>query len=322
MEAVLSPVPNLYRVGMSPSDTATEPLTAYLAADGFLDPLLEELGTGVDIHDRLILAPGPARPAAWAQNIWPNVERIAIASIKDGARALKARQRNWALWPLANFRRAQLIQDLLPHVGVKPLVFPTPVPMAPFGSWTLVEPDLILASAHSSSPFRHGEARFVEDREAPPNRAYLKLWEALTVARCYPGPGDRCLDLGASPGGWTWVLQQLGADVLSIDKAPLDSAIAALPRVTQRQQSAFALKPEEVGPIDFLCSDVICYPARLLRLVETWLASGLVRNFICTIKFQAETDHETARAFAAIPGSRVLHLFHNKHELTWIKLEA
>ena len=32
------------------------------------------------------------------------------------------------------------------------------------------------------------------------------------------------------------------------------------------------------------------------------------------------TDHEAARAFAAMPGSRLLHLFHNKHELTWIKL--
>ena len=62
-------------------------------------------------------------------------------------------------------------------------------------------------------------------------------------------------------------------------------------------------------------------PARLLRLVETWLASGLVRNFICTIKFQGETDHETARAFAAIPGARVLHLYHNKHELTWMRIE-
>jgi 23S rRNA (cytidine2498-2'-O)-methyltransferase len=308
--------------GMTPFDDAASPqLTGYLAAEGFLEPLLEELGPDVEVHDRLVLAPGPVRPAAWAQNIWPNVERIPIASIKEGARALKARQRNWGLWPLAHFRRAQLIQDLLPHVGIKPITFPTPVPTAPFGSWTLLEPDLILASAQGSSPFRHGEARFVENREAPPNRAYLKLWEALTVARRYPGPGDRCLDLGASPGGWTWVLQQLGAEVLSIDKAPLDPAIAALPRVTQLQQSAFALKPEAVGPIDFLCSDVICYPARLLRLVETWLASGLVRNFICTIKFQAETDHETARAFAAIPGSRVQHLFHNKHELTWIKLE-
>ncbi len=26
------------------------------------------------------------------------------------------------------------------------------------------------------------------------------------------------------------------------------------------------------------------------------------------------------RRFAAIPGSRLLHLHHNKHELTWIKL--
>ena len=55
-----------------------EPLTAYLAADGFLEPLLEELGPGVELHDRLVLAPGPVRPAAWAQNIWPAVERIPI----------------------------------------------------------------------------------------------------------------------------------------------------------------------------------------------------------------------------------------------------
>ena len=32
------------------------------------------------------------------------------------------------------------------------------------------------------------------------------------------------------------------------------------------------------------------------------------------------TDHESARRFAAIPGSQLRHLFHNKHELTWIKI--
>ena len=47
---------------------------------------------------------------------------------------------------------------------------------------------------------------------------------------------------------------------------------------------------------------------------------GLVRNFVCTIKFQGATDFETMRAFAAIPGSRLLHLHHNKHELTWVRL--
>ena len=31
-----------------------------------------------------------------------------------------------------------------------------------------------------------------------------------------------------------------------------------------------------------------------------------------------DTDHETARAFAAIPGATVLHLHNNKHELTFL----
>ena len=57
---------------------------------------------------------------------------------------------------------------------------------------------------------------------------------------------------------------------------------------------------------------------RLFRLVERWRASGLVKNFVCTIKFQGETDHETARAFAALPGATVLHLHNNKHELTFL----
>jgi hypothetical protein len=86
----------------------------------------------------------------------------------------------------------------------------------------------------------------------------------------------------------------------------------AAPRC-QRQQG--------VGPVDWLFSDVVCYPARLLALVERWLATGTCRNFVCTVKFQGPTDHETARRFAAIPGSLLRHLFHNKHELTWIKID-
>jgi 23S rRNA (cytidine2498-2'-O)-methyltransferase len=54
--------------------------------------------------------------------------------------------------------------------------------------------------------------------------------------------------------------------------------------------------------------------------VRRWLDSGLARRFVCTIKFQGATDHATARDFAAIPGSRLMHLHHNKHELTWVKL--
>jgi 23S rRNA (cytidine2498-2'-O)-methyltransferase len=295
-------------------------LTGYLAAEGFVDELIEELGPVEAVHGRLVLAAGPPRPAVWAQNVWRASLRLPIASIGDAARQLRAIQRNWALYSHAHHRRAALIAEKLPKVSAKPLHFGDPVPAAPLGSWTLLDPATLLAAAECSSPFPHGEVRFHEDRAAPPSRAYLKLWEALTLIGARPGPDDLCLDLGSSPGGWSWVLHGLGARVISVDKAELDPRIAALPRLVHRRQSAFALAPAEIGPVDWLFCDVICYPERLLRLVETWLASGTCRRFLCSVKFQGATDHATARRFAAIPGSRLLHLSHNKHELTWVKL--
>lgn len=296
--------------------------TAYLAAEEYLEPLLVELGDVRSVHGRLVIADGPPRPAAWAQNIWYDPVLIPIQSIKQGAKALRGIQRNWALYGFQHHRRAQLIQDNLPHVSAKPVSFFTPPPTAPLGSWTLLNENTILAAAHCSSPYRNGEIELIEDRVNPPSRAYLKLWEAFTRIGYTPKPGEQCIDLGACPGGWTWVVQSCGANVIAVDKAPLDPRIAALPGVSERRESAFGLKPADIGPIDWLVCDVICYPARLYRMIQGWLDSGLARNYICTLKFQGETDFETARAFAAIPGSQLVHLCQNKHELTWIKLGA
>jgi 23S rRNA (cytidine2498-2'-O)-methyltransferase len=294
--------------------------TAYLAAEGFAAELMHELGETEFAHDRLLVAAGPPRPVAWAQNIWLDPIEIAIDSIGDAARKLRAIQRNWVVYATRLHRRATLIQAQLPVVSAKPLVFGTPAPAAPLGTWTLLDANTVLAAPRCTSPFPNGEMRFVEDRTGPPSRAYLKLWEALTVIGERPGPGDTCLDLGSSPGGWSWALAQMGARVISVDKAPLAPEIARLPGVEAIAESAFALDPAKVGPVDWLFSDIVCYPARLLALVERWLAAGTCRRFVCTIKFQGETDHAVAARFAAIPGSQLRHLFHNKHELTWIKL--
>ena len=298
----------------------TEAFTAYLAAPGFEADLRAELGGAAEEYGRLLLVPGPPGPAAWAQNIWLAPVLLEGATIGEAAKALRAMQRNW--WPYAFHlhRRTALLVDKLPKVSAKPLSFGQAAPIAPLGSFVWLDEHRLLASPSCSSAFPNGEIAFVEDRQTPPNRAYLKLWEALTLAGRLPRPGERCLDLGASPGGWTWVLASTGADVVSIDKAALAPAVAALANVEHRLGSAFGLDPAEIGPVDWLCSDVICYPERLWRLVERWRASGLARNFICTLKFQGETDHATARRFAAVPGSRLVHLSHNKHELTWMLL--
>lgn len=297
--------------------------TAYLAAEGFEDQLRTELGARLRAeHGRLFLAEGEGH-CAWAANIWRDVQETPIASIGDAAAKLKAIQRNWVAYAPLHHGRAKLITEKLPHVSARPLVFGVPLPAAPLGSFTLLAPDRMLYAAGCSSPMPNGEFIFNEDREGPPSRAYLKLWEGLTRHRLecgseLPKPGDICLDLGSSPGGWTWVLGSLGATVTAVDKAPLAPNVAAMKTVAWQQGSAFALEPKEFPRVDWLCSDVICYPARLLKLVQRWLASSDIRNAVCTLKFQGETDFETAQGFAAIPGSRLLHLHHNKHELTWL----
>jgi 23S rRNA (cytidine2498-2'-O)-methyltransferase len=190
------------------------------------------------------------------------------------------------------------------------------------GAFTLLDENTMLASPICSSPFPNGEFEFEENREEPPSRAYRKIWEAFVLAGAFPIGGDRCVDVGASPGGWTWALAGLGAEVLAIDRAELEPRIAALPNVRTMRHDAFTLKPRDIGAVDWLCSDVICYPPALFEWVSSWLETGLARNFICTIKMQGSGfDKATTDRFAAIPGSRVLHLWHNRHELTWINLE-
>lgn len=257
-------------------------------------------------------------PAAWAQNIWLAPEVIPIASIGQAVKELKARGRNWAPVAFHLHRRTGLIHEQLPKVSMKPLVFPAPAPKSPLGAFALLDANRLLASPKTSSPFANGTASFVEDKSNPPNRAYLKLWEALTRLGRYPKAGEICFDLGASPGGWTWVLAGLGASVTAIDKAPLDPKIAALPNVSCRQESAFGLDPKTLGSIDWLCSDVICYPDKLFEFVNRFLEAGSVANFVITVKLQGETDFAIIDRFKSIESARLVHLSHNKHELTWL----
>lgn len=295
--------------------------SAYLAPRGFEADLLRELGDSVlAARGRLVIASGPPRDAAWSQNTWLDPRWIPIESIGDAARKLKAVQRNWALYSTGLHRRAALIQDKLPKVSARRQVFGEPPPSAPLGSWTLWEENLILASPACSSPWPHGEAEFVENKTEPPGRAYLKLWETFTRLGVAPAPGELCLDLGASPGGWSWVLANLGARVFAVDKADLAPNVTAMPNVEHCRGSAFGLDPRMIGSVDWLFSDVICYPERLLAMVERWLEQGECRRFVCTVKFQGQTDFGIMERFRAIPGSRLLHLHHNKHELTWARL--
>lgn len=262
----------------------------------------------------------------WARTTFLKPFILHFDSIGEAASALKEIQRNWAPYQYQNFRRAALIQDKLPYINLKVRKFPVEIPKSPIGVYTLIDDKTILASALTSSYIPAGRIEFVEDHINPPSRAYLKIQESLTMARLLfdaelPGPESRCFEAGACPGGWTWVLVNLGSQVYAVDRAELAPSLMGNPLVTFQAHDAFTLKPEDIGKCDWVFSDVICYPERLLEWVKVWLDSGLTKNMICTIKMQGEIDYEVVKQFAAIPDSRVVHLNYNKHELTWIHCE-
>lgn len=296
--------------------------TGYLAIYEFESELEKEITLkGLKIahkRERLYLVEGEHPAMIWAQMTAFKLESIAITSIGDGAKKLKSLGRNWGLYTVGNHRRAQLIQEELPRLNPKPLPFRAPLPTLPMGFWTLWETNEILCTPTTSSPFALGEMIFTEDKVMPPSRAYLKLWEFFTVYAPEAMGTGTSIDVGSCPGGWTWVLRTMDFDkVISVDKAPIEERIMNLGKIEFRQESAFGLDPKAVGELEWFCSDIICYPERLLNLVKRFLEAGTVKNFVCTIKYQSETDWEQTLKFLEIPNSKIVHLHHNKHEVTW-----
>ena len=299
--------------------------TGYLAPLDFEADLKVELTllgiTILETHGRLFLCQGEAQDVVFAQDTWHDLEKVAYTSIGNAAQMLRERSNRWSHFSINNHRRAELILEKVPNASIKRFDFLDPIPNSTIGVFSLLSESLILISKKTKCSLPYGEINFNEDKINPPSRAYLKLWELFTLYKIKPESGMRVLDVGSCPGGWTWVLQQIGCEVVSVDKAPLDPKVAILPRIDFRQESAFGLKPQLIGKLDWFFSDIICYPDKLLELVTRFRDSGLVDNFACTIKFQAPTDFETMFKFKAIPGSRIVHLSCNKHEVTWINLK-
>lgn len=291
----------------------------YHAARGFSHHLEAELGSWYRRDEELYTVLGAKKNAYWTRNVWEKPFLAHFESIKEAASILRGIQRNWAPYPLNHARRCMLLSEALPPIKERAWEFPFSIPDNPMGAYTLLDKNTLLASAGTSSPWPNGQFNFLEDREGPPSRAYRKLWEALLHMKKMPGPGQSCIDAGASPGSWTWALAKLGASITAIDRSPLAPEVAAMPGVSFIKHNAFTLKPSDFDRVDWLCSDIISYPGALYEWIEGWLESGKVKNYVCTIKMQGvEWDAASVARFASIPGSKILHLWHNRHELTWM----
>lgn len=307
--------------------SAEQRFYAVLAVSGFEEQLMQELASSsrakiiAQLGDLFICDHAPKVEPLWARNHWRDARVLSFASIADAAKQLKALQRHWASYSFQLHRRSELIAQSVSKKYMKSRDFEKDRNPSPLGSFSLLDASTLIASAHCSSPFANGLPHFKEFHEGPPSRAYLKIFEALTLAGKTPSAEDTCLELGASPGGWTWALINLGAKVIAYDRSDLAPYLMASSLVDFRRGDAFAATPECVGKISWLFSDVICYPRRLLEYVKLWMDSGLCENYVCTLKFQGAEHYDVIPEFRSLPG-KLVHLAANKHELTWINVSG
>jgi len=296
--------------------------TVYESDPETVDHVVEQLGRSarpVTTFGHLHLVPGDPVPSYWHRNLWYEPVTFPAASVSEAATGLRSLGALWTPRPQDHFRRHNLVQEKLPRFQPKPRTFPFVPPTGSLGAWTLRDETTVWASPRTSSPFPGGNPLLVENKIDPPSSAYRKLQEALVLTGRIPGPGNVCLDAGSCPGGWTWVLAETGASVHSVDRAPLDPRVSSRPNVHFQTGNAFVLKPGDFPNLDWFCCDVICYPSKLWGWLEPWITSGTVKNFVVTVKMQGrEIDWETLDRFASVPGSQLVHLHHNRHELTWL----
>lgn len=290
--------------------------------------LLEELREDSIVEmGPLILSRSEAREVVWSHNVWTNLQQLMIASVADGAKQLRGLGRKWHRVYAApeQHRRSILIEEALPRWQRPRLEFPVAPAPADWGSWALVGRDEILCGTKNSSPFLQGVPNFLDPsfEMPPPSQAYRKLWEIFCLLGRWPKADEVCLDLGSAPGGWTWTLLNLGAEVWSVDRGEMDPNLQDFSKYHQFMRDAFRIQRQDLARTpQWIFSDVICYPERLKEFLAVWKDIQPKPNFIFTLKFQGPTDFAILREFQSYPGSFTRHLHANKHEVTWAWLRA
>lgn len=167
-------------------------------------------------------------------------------------------------------------------------------------------------------------------REAP-SRSALKLEEAwhLFIPREAWGTwltsGRSAVDLGAAPGGWTWLMVRRGMRVEAIDNGPLAPVVRDDALVTHVRADGFTWKPRR--PVDWLVCDMVEKPARVTALIARWLSQGWCRHAIFNLKLpmkqryaEVQGNLATLREALAAAGLdvdlRARQLYHDREEVT------
>jgi 23S rRNA (cytidine2498-2'-O)-methyltransferase len=186
------------------------------------------------------------------------------------------------------------------------------------------------ADVAEAAPWPGGIPRLKFPRAAP-SRSTLKLEEALLVLldegerERWLKAGMRAVDLGASPGGWTWQLVDRSLHAAAGANGPMDAALLASGLVDHLRADGFRYRPAR--PVDWMVCDMVEQPGRVATRMAQWLAQGWCRYAIFNLKLPMKKRYDEVQGcFATIHAAlheagkrvelRAKQLYHDREEIT------
>jgi 23S rRNA C2498 (ribose-2'-O)-methylase RlmM len=158
-----------------------------------------------------------------------------------------------------------------------------------------------------------------------PSRSASKLEEALAFMGEYPHSGQTAVDLGAAPGGWSFVLARHGARVWAVDHAGLEQKAFRGLKGQVEHVKANGLSFAPSAPVDWLVCDMVMAASSTLGVLRQWFERGWMRRFVVNVKLpkqhpwpQVQMVLELAETLKASGWQRVevRQLLHDRSEVT------
>jgi 23S rRNA (cytidine2498-2'-O)-methyltransferase len=135
-------------------------------------------------------------------------------------------------------------------------------------------------------------------------------------------PGMSAADLGAAPGGWSWVLARHHVRVAAIDNGPLAQSALDTGLIDAIRADGFTWQPPK--PLDWMVCDMVEGPRKVASRLALWFAQGWCKRAIFNLKLPMKKRWDETRLcldlFAQKAGMdldiRAKQLYHDREEIT------
>ncbi|RKS86807.1 23S rRNA (cytidine2498-2'-O)-methyltransferase [Orbus hercynius] len=185
--------------------------------------------------------------------------------------------------------------------------------------------------SNNNSPFYMGIPRLKFPADAP-SRSTLKLEEAFHVLIPYEEWDERlkgglnAVDIGASPGGWTYQLVKRSMMVYAVDNGAMDEKLMESGQVKHYREDGFKFQPKK-NNIYWLVCDMVEKPLKVTKLISDWLIQGWCRETIFNLKLPMKKRYEEVKHNLQLLEDELKanqinvqiqakHLYHDREEVT------